>query len=154
MTGPRGVRRRGSRSPRWSARALPAAAILLLLGGGCGPAGPKVVPISGTATRGGQPVAGIELTFHPETGRPSWANTDGEGRFTLSYSRDRNGAVLGRHRVTVRGQQPSSPEEELAGKIKHPPEVRAIVGRYGDVKETPLVIEITRGRSDLVVPLD
>jgi len=72
---------------------------------GRGPGGPTVVPISGTAIRGGPPVAGIELSFHPETGRPSWANTGAAGRLTLSYSRDRDGAVLGRHRVTVRGRE-------------------------------------------------
>lgn len=137
-----------------SLRLLAAAVGLLLAAGGCGSGGPTVVPISGTATRGGKPVANVELTFHPEIGRPSWGNTDAAGKFRLSYSRDRDGAVLGRHRVTVRGRQPASPEEEFSGRIKHPPEVGEIVARYGKVDETPLVIEITGREADLQLPLD
>ena len=134
---------------------MAAVALVVLVGpAGCRPSGPKVVPISGIATRGGKPVADIELTFHPDTGRPSWGKTDAAGRFSLDYSRDRDGAVVGRHRVTVRGRQPASPEEEFAGKIQHPPEVREIVARFGDVAKTPLVIEITAARSDLEVRLD
>lgn len=127
---------------------------LLMAVCGCGRGGPTVVPISGTATRGGKPVANVELTFHPDSGRPSWANTDAAGKFRLSYSRDRDGAVQGRHRVTVRGRQPASPEEEFSGTIKHPLEVREIVARYGKLDETPLVIEITGSDNDLQVPLD
>lgn len=127
---------------------------ICIMGAGCGPGGPTVVPISGQVVHGGQPVAGIELTFHPEVGRPSWANTDAGGKFTLSYSRDRDGAVLGRHRITIRGRQPASPEEELAGGLRHPPDVAALVARYGDVEKTPLVVEITGAKSDLELRLD
>lgn len=136
------------------APALRVAVACVALGGACRPAGPTVVPVSGTATRGGKPVAHVELTFHPEKGRPSWANTDAAGRFTLNYSRDRAGAVLGRHRVTVRGRQPTTPQEEFAGGIEQPAEVREIVARYGDVAKTPLVIRITRPETDLEIPLD
>lgn len=152
METPPVTRRRALRLRCWPA--LAAFAALVAPTAGCGSAGPKVVPVAGTATRGGKPVADVELTFHPEKGRPSWANTEADGRFRLDYSRDRDGAVLGRHRVTVRGRQPRSAAEEFAGKIPHPAEVREIVARYGNVETTPLVIEITGPTDDLVVPLD
>ena len=121
---------------------------------GCTPEGPEVVEIAGVATRGGKPVPNIELTFHPDSGRPSWGTTDEDGRFYLRYDRDQDGAVVGHHKVTVRGRQPQSAAEEFSGKITAPPEIAAIREKFGNVDTTPLGFDIKESNDDLQVPLD
>jgi hypothetical protein len=121
---------------------------------GCAPDGPEVVEISGVATRGGNPVPNIELTFHPDFGRPSWGVTDEQGRFELHYTRQQDGAVVGRHKVTIRGRQPQSAEEEFSGTITVPPEIAALREKFGSVETTTLVFEISEPKDNLEVSLD
>jgi hypothetical protein len=129
-------------------------AALLLVVCGCAPKGPEIVPISGTALRSGKPVPNIELMFYPASGRPSWGVTDEAGRFSLHYSREQEGALVGRHKVTVRGRQPQSAAEEFAGTITAPPEIGELRAKFGSLDTTPLVIEITKRDADLQVVLD
>lgn len=49
----------------------------------------------------GQPLAEVVVTFTPELGRPAVGTTDAAGRFALSTYRRGDGAVPGRHQVTV-----------------------------------------------------
>ena len=128
--------------------------LLLLVTCGCGNDGPTVVTVSGTATRNGEPVPNIELTFLPEVGRPSWSFTDDAGRFSLNYTRDQDGAVLGKHKVTVRAKPPASPEEEFSGKSSAPPFMRELAEKYGSAETTPLEIEILGATENLEVKLD
>jgi hypothetical protein len=121
---------------------------------GCGPKGPTIVKVSGVAQRNGQPVPDIELTFHPAVGRPSWGITDAQGRFSLNYDRDFTGAVVGKHKVTVRGRPYATQAEEFSGKVTGPADIGAIREKFGDAEKTPLEFEITKATSDLIVPLD
>jgi hypothetical protein len=133
--------------------------LLAVLTSGCAK-GPDVAPVSGVATRGGEPVANVVLWFTPTTGRPSWALTDAEGRFTLDYNRERQGAKVGKHLVTVVYEpRPSSPAEEaliLTGKKKapsKPAEMNEILAKYGP-GASALEVEITGPVSDLEIKLD
>jgi hypothetical protein len=125
---------------------------------GCGRA--DVVPVSGTATRGGKPVANIVLWFTPSEGRPSWALTDSEGKFELDYNRENKGAKVGKHRVTVVYEpRPSDPGEEqliLSGRKKRPTrpdEMDAILAKYSPAVST-LEVEINKAVDDLEIKLD
>jgi hypothetical protein len=112
---------------------------LSLLALGCGSKGPQVVKVTGTVTRGGQPVELLVVNFWPHKGRPSWGVTDKEGHYTLNYERNRDGAVVGPHKVWVE-VRPTSPkmESELrSGKLKLHPEMKAILEKYGK-ETTPL----------------
>ena len=129
---------------------------LTVLGGflaavGCGGGGPKIVKVSGVATHNGQPVPSLRLNFQPDVGRPSWGDTDANGRFTLEYDAQHKGALVGKHTVSA-VFQPRSPEEEMSGKI--PKEVRAVTAKYGDTMNSPLKIDITESTSDLEVKFD
>jgi hypothetical protein len=77
--------------------ALPFFALMAL--SGCG--GSNIVPVSGTVTYKGKPVANVQITFTPEEGRQSVGMTDSQGRFTLDYDRDTKGATVGKHKVAV-----------------------------------------------------
>jgi hypothetical protein len=119
-----------------SALALLCLSLLVL---GCGSEGPHVVKVTGTVTRGGKPVERLVVNFWPQKGRPSWGVTDKEGHYTLNYERNRDGAVVGPHKVWVE-IRPSSPKEEADlrnGRIKLHPETNAILQKYGK-DSTPL----------------
>ena len=50
-----------------------------------------------------QPLADAIVSFTPqESGRPSSAQTDATGRYSLIYVADVDGAIVGKHSVTVR----------------------------------------------------
>jgi len=85
---------------RPSVRATAFAALVCLLLAGCGGSG--VVPVSGTLSYKGKPVTNAYINFVPEGGgRPSTAETDENGRFTLVYDLQTKGAKVGKHRVFV-----------------------------------------------------
>lgn len=118
--------------------------IALAIAGGCGPGGPEVVEVTGTVTCQGQPVPNLIVNFKPEKGRPSWGHTDANGKYTLDYSRDRDGAVVGKHTVWV-GYRPSSPTEEMRRGLPGggaPSNLSVILKKYGSEKTTPLSFDI------------
>ncbi len=71
---------------------------------GCGTStGPKTVPVTGTVTLDGTPVAGAVVTFSPEAadGRAATGTTDGSGRFELTTTVSGDGAVPGSYFVGI-----------------------------------------------------
>lgn len=112
---------------------------------GCG-SGVKAVPVSGTVTVDGTPLENVGVNFAPigETGAVgpgSSGVTDAQGRFALETVGDRraDGAVVGKHRVTLfesRGEgaddpyaDPNLKPEEREAKLeqirfKLPPQAR------------------------------
>lgn len=72
---------------------------------------PDTVPVEGTVRYKGQPVEGANVSFHTDGApRAAYAVTDSEGKFVLSTFGDRDGAIPGKHKVTVSkpGQQAAS----------------------------------------------
>lgn len=68
--------------------------------------GPQCIPVRGTVTRGGQPVAGAEVTFQPVQGSPAIGKTNEQGEFLLSTFGDKDGALPGDYRVTIVKNEP------------------------------------------------
>jgi hypothetical protein len=75
---------------------------------GCSPSPFKLVPVSGTVSLDGQPLAGGIVNFQPivvgtgvNSGPGSTARTGTDGRFTLATIRGEPGAVVGEHRVKI-----------------------------------------------------
>jgi hypothetical protein len=79
---------------------------------GCGRSDPyATVPVSGVATCNGKPIANGVVNFTPlpdqegrsegNRGRVALGKTDSEGRFTLTTYQNNDGAISGRHTVTV-----------------------------------------------------
>src|SRR5262249_1858892 len=123
----------------------------LLVVAGCGD-GPKIVKVSGVATYKGEPVPNLRLNFQPENGRPSWGDTDKEGRFTLEYDAKNKGALVGKHTVSAT-YRASTPDEEM-GMTKPNAAAKAVEGKYRDMINSPLKIEITRATSSLEVKFE
>jgi hypothetical protein len=116
-------------------------AVLLLLAGCTDPSRP--VPLSGTVTLGGVPVAGAVVVFTPEQGkgRSALAWTDAQGRFDLTTFQGADGVLRGRYVVTItketsEGNSSNSTPDQLepsAGRSKN-----LLPAIYADVTTTPL----------------
>jgi hypothetical protein len=79
-------------------------AVCLAITGGCqqGAARPKTVPVSGTVTLGGVPVAGAAVSFQAADGsRSSIGITDDSGRYALTTFVRGDGAVPGDYKVAI-----------------------------------------------------
>lgn len=64
--------------------------------------GPNIAPVSGLVTLDGKPVAGAAVLFMPvEGGVPARAATKDDGSFALTTFEEKDGALVGRHRVAV-----------------------------------------------------
>jgi hypothetical protein len=69
---------------------------------GCGGSGPKTAGTSGTVTMNGKPLSNVGVTFLPvKKGPVAIGNTNENGEFTLTTVRKGDGAVIGKHKVTV-----------------------------------------------------
>ena len=80
---------------------LAALAIVAGMAGGCA-SKIRLAEVGGTVTKGGRPVPKAWVRFAPaEGGRPAEGRTNADGRYALDYSRGRQGAPLGKHRVMV-----------------------------------------------------
>jgi hypothetical protein len=80
-----------------------ALSLLALLSAGCGgSAHPDVVPVSGTVTFQGQPLAGAQVVFHNDKSpRAASGETDAQGKFKLTSFEPGDGATIGEYRVSV-----------------------------------------------------
>jgi hypothetical protein len=136
----------------------------LLTGLGCSGGTEKVVAVTGKVTHNNKPVAGIVVSFVPQTATNagvSIGTTDEDGQYELTvFKTGEPGAVVGTHKVWV--SLPRKPEisrkPEGDGKKKKPapnpaPQLPAdsaeILKKYGKLDTTPLTVEVKGGQ-----PLD
>jgi hypothetical protein len=84
-------------------RRLPSLVVALawvLLPGCGGEKNDPTVPISGTVSVGGKPVAKGTIHFHPDKGRPATGFIK-DGRFTLTTYVDGDGGIAGQNKVAL-----------------------------------------------------
>jgi hypothetical protein len=128
------------------------ASVLFATLAGCGD-GLDLTGVTGTVSLDGKPVPNAVVTFVPQggTGSPSNGVTDAEGRYTLMFSRDREGAFVGTHDVTVETEQVSIEEQsEMADEGIAPGEFVKLPAKYASKGE--LVKEVKPG--DNTIDLD
>ncbi len=76
-------------------------AVAAVMAGGCS-SKVRLAEVGGTVTKAGKPLPKVWVRFAPaEGGRPAEGRTNDAGRYALDYSRGRQGAPLGKHRVMV-----------------------------------------------------
>jgi len=93
---------------------------LMIAAWGCG-GKPRIVSVSGQVTWDGKPLPDAHVVFRPDSkevypGPASSGKTDAQGRFTLRTVEDRDGAVVGPHRVRI-----SIPVKPPGGNADAPP---------------------------------
>ena len=143
---------------------------------GCGDGGPELATVSGKVTKGGQPLAGVNVTFSPvNPGPSSGARTDAEGKFILICQSGKAGAVIGQHKAILQavaaGGADSNSDPKAAmeamlkarsggpkGKNVDPSKAAAaeapFPAEYGDPAKTPLSYEVKAGTNefDIAIP--
>jgi hypothetical protein len=107
--------------------------------------------VSGVVNLNGKPMPGALVEFLPDPekgtrGPVSSATTDAEGRFDLVSSDQRDGAVVGFHRVLVHDSR-SIPKARSDFSMEKPPEnvPSRIPSSYGKAASTPLRQEVKAG---------
>jgi hypothetical protein len=132
--------------------------ICFLSSSGCG-GSEKVVPVSGTVTRNGQPVPGLVVSFVPEAATEtgvSIAETDDNGKYNLTVVKTgKSGAVVGTHKVWVSRPREPFVEPDERGEMKRPKakanaakphsELAEILKKYGNLNKSPLTVEVKDG---------
>jgi hypothetical protein len=120
----------------------------------------KTVPVSGTVTYEGQPLAGYQVTFlSKDSPRSATGTTDATGRFHLGTNDVGDGAAPGRHSVAIVW---AGPTEEVApgneqiiddpALLPKPP--IEIPKKYGNPETSGLVQEVPEdGLQDLKIDL-
>jgi hypothetical protein len=94
--------------------------LTLVLSVGCGKSGPAMAPVKGRVTLDGQPIENAAVVFYPERGRAAMATTDQVGAFELTTFTQKDGALVGRHTISIKAtevmlpDQPKTFEEEAA----------------------------------------
>jgi hypothetical protein len=115
---------------------------------------PPLGRVRGTVTMNGRPLAGVDVVFSPETGRPSVATTDPAGRYDLTYVNITKGAKVGRHKVSITPTDVSGGEASgSAAKNGGPATPPVSVPKKYNSRST-LTAEVKPGGNTINFPLD
>ncbi len=111
---------------------------------GCSPGGPEIATVTGTVTMDGKPLPLAAVVFIPENGRPAGATTDDGGRYSLSFSEGRDGAIPGKNRVLITTKR--DPWRDAKGEAR-PSAKEKVPMKYNAKSELEFVVE--SGKSNL-----
>lgn len=124
--------------------------LVLLSGCGGGSDTPPLGTVSGVVTLDEKPLADAEVTFQPETGRPSLGKTDSQGNYTLAYTVNDNGALIGPHKVIITTAVEAFSDETGGGQDREArPEI--LPPKYN--AQTNLTAEVKSGSNTIDFPL-
>jgi hypothetical protein len=124
------------------------AAALAGCGSGSRPEG--IAAVSGRVSLGGEPLAGAIVTFVPvQSGSStSLGRTDDEGRFTLLYGGNVQGAQVGRHRVTITTFSRGNPDADPP----RPASAEKVPAQYN--RDTTLMADVVAGPNTIDFELE
>lgn len=126
-------------------------ATCLTCGCGGGVELPELGMVSGTVTNGGSPVAEAVVTFSPTgEGRPSTATTDAEGKYTLLYNVDNEGAIIGKHIVSVVAVTSEEDYQEADEVTGEQPDG----GLPAKASDGSMIVEVKAGENLIDIPLE
>ena len=124
--------------------------LLFLSACGGGSDTPPLGAVSGVVTLDDKPLADAEVTFQPEKGRPSLGKTDSQGNYTLAYTVNENGALIGPHQVIITTAVEAFSDETGEGQDREArPEI--LPPKYN--AQTTLTAEVKPGANTIDFPL-
>jgi len=140
---------------------------ILLIGSGCN-RGVPVADVNGVIKMDGKPVPHVRIMFLPDpqhgtTGPFSAGLSDDEGRFKLTCEDEREGAVVGWHRVVLMNsgenlyRTPRHGRREEDEPVPKAPKAKKagpkVPEKYGTAAKTPLEMEVKATKNDLELVL-
>lgn len=144
------------------------AVAVIIQASGCGRPLPTTARVSGLVTLAGKPVNTGMVMFHPEQGRAAIGPIGSDGRYTLTTFRSGDGAVLGRHRVTIEVRTlgaggaverlpmtlEEAPKPSLTAYPSDPRVTWIVPEQYSLASTTPLTADVKPGSNtiDFAVP--
>lgn len=142
---------------RWWAVVVPA----LLVLAGCGsPARPGAVPVGGTVTLNGAPVANARVTFIPADGTTGFGGagtTDAAGKYVIKDARESTpGVVPGKYRVVV-SKRINPDGSEVPADDTTPmmaSQAKESLGKYGNLSAPALERTVPDGGGTVDLPLE
>jgi hypothetical protein len=127
---------------------------------GCGHRSPtgdieKTVPAAGVLTFQGEPLEYYQVMLFPEGARPAGGVSDEQGKFILGTNDQGDGAVPGRHQVSiVYVGPPRGPEWGMDDFSPPPPPKVKIPEKYARAETSGVTVEIPdSGAGDLQIDL-
>jgi hypothetical protein len=136
--------------------ALLGSMLVALSANGCG-GGSGLVPVTGTVTLDGKPVANAAVLFKPSAGQPANGTTDGDGKFSLETIKPGDGAMPGEHDVTVTGVKMSGVQQTADGlsdadssKVKYE---WFVPQKYSIPETSGLKVDVKRGMAPVTLEL-
>jgi len=114
----------------------------MVVAGGCGPSAPALVPLSGTLTVDGRPLARGMIQFEADSGGATAVATVTDGHFTATTA-GRRGIVPGRY--TARLEARAEPTDETDTLPKS-----LVATKYADAATSGLTCEAVAGRDNSV----
>jgi hypothetical protein len=132
--------------------------------GGCGPATvrPKVAPVSGKVTQKGKPLTGGEVMFthsggpEGEAGHVATGQIEEDGSYRLTTFNTGDGAVLGKHKVTVVARETADlrkMNEMKNGTIAYKLPKSLVPPKYTKVDSTPLTYTVEDKSNEIDIEL-
>jgi hypothetical protein len=128
--------------------------LLLVALAGCGDSGPTIVKVAGVLTHQSQPVTNATVDFTPENGRPSWGQTDEQGRFKLHYDPERDGAVTGKHKISIRPKPTTVKEQEAVMMGKKMPMSKQMAEFFDKYSQEKTKFEFTIDKNSTDIKLE
>lgn len=115
---------------------------------GCGKP-ENIGAVSGVVTLNGEPLSGALIQFEPLAGNaPSGGFTDEGGKYSLTYSREVQGAEIGEHRVRISTKDLGNPDSDPP----RPKKAETVPAKYNT--KTELTAKVQAGKNELNFPLE
>lgn len=92
------------------------------------------MPVSGKVTFKGKPLTHGTVDFEPEAGREAHGAIQPDGGYTLTTFKDGDGAVVGKHRVSISGLN----KKDLPLKYHGPSSSGIEIDVSGDTSDYPI----------------
>ena len=136
--------------------------LLLVMLAGCG-SGDSIGDVAGTVTLNGKPLTSAKVVFYPERGPAASGVLDAEGRFTLTTHAAGDGAMIGKHAVTVVPLSRGVPPEAMAAMESKDAKMPSLGSaspavniplRYQRAETSKLTFEVKPGGNEFVIKLD
>jgi len=127
---------------------------------GCGSNSEKLIAIGGVVELDGKPVAKAAVMLHHDAGRTAYAITAEDGTFKMTTREPGDGALAGRHTVTVSltlqegGVQPDANNlEDYSHPIAAEKLIHVVPAIYNNPKTSPLAFVIEKPTNALKIEL-